>query len=145
MTRQHCMHTYLLTWNPDRWPWDDLAECAAKTAAGEAVEHRWSAGNTKRIALGDRVFLHRQGKELRGIIASGHAVSRVTQQPHWNPKKAQAGDCGLFVTARFDTILDPDQVRPLDANAGESSPLRRVNWDPPASGISINEEAAAEL
>src|SRR4051812_1432251 len=69
--------TYLLTWNPNNWPWDDLEFVAGKTAEGRHVDDRWSCGNTKRIRAGDRLFLLRQGVEPRGIMAAGWATSMV--------------------------------------------------------------------
>ena len=49
--------TYLLTWNPNNWPWDNLEDAVRVTAEGRPVDDRWSCGNTKRIRVGDRLFL----------------------------------------------------------------------------------------
>ena len=49
------MPTFLLTWNPARWHWSNLAEVSEQTAAGTPYCFRWSTGNTRRITQGDRV------------------------------------------------------------------------------------------
>jgi 5-methylcytosine-specific restriction protein A len=69
------MPTFLLTWNPARWPWADSAEASQQMADGTPYPSRWSTGNTKKIAHGDRVFLLKQGEEPRGITAAGRVTS----------------------------------------------------------------------
>ena len=51
--------TYLLTWNPNSWHWDNLEDEVRVTASGRAANDRWSCGNTKRIRVDDRLFLLR--------------------------------------------------------------------------------------
>ncbi len=57
------MTTFLLTWNPEKWAWDNLEEASQQTA----YRDNWTCGNTKRI--------RKQGREPRGILASGWVVS----------------------------------------------------------------------
>ncbi len=57
------MNTYLLTWNPNIWPWDELEEELAAMRKQGFLNSTWSCGVTKQIKIGDRVFLLRQGKE----------------------------------------------------------------------------------
>jgi HNH endonuclease/EVE domain len=131
--------TYLLTWNPRNWAWDDLEEMVNRSAAGRPVEDHWSCGNTKRIRPGDRLFLMRQGEEPRGIVAAGWATSAVYEGSHWDRERREKGDTALRVDLRFDRILNPevDEILPLDKLQG--GPLASVNWATPASGIQIRQ------
>ena len=65
------MPTYLLTWNPQSWPWDDLPDEARRLRRGKSLEGRWGCGHSRSLKPGDRFFFLRQGRPPRGIIASG--------------------------------------------------------------------------
>ena len=65
------MTTYLLTWNPSKWPWPELDDCIREIRATGHYRERWSCGRNRKIVEGDRVFLLRQGLEPRGIVGSG--------------------------------------------------------------------------
>jgi hypothetical protein len=69
------MATYILTWNPRRWHWDegDFNGKVERTRQGELVPDRWSCGNTKRIVVRDRLFPLRQGVD-RGLVGSSPTV-----------------------------------------------------------------------
>jgi 5-methylcytosine-specific restriction protein A len=129
--------TYLLTWNPHNWHWDNLEEQVQLTAQGRQVDDRWSCGNTKRIRIGDRLFLLRQGVEPRGIMAAGWATSAPYEGPHWDADRRSRGDTTLFVDIRFDRILNPDFDEILGLEKLQDGPLGSVNWSTPASGIQI--------
>lgn len=139
------MSTYLLTWNPDRWTWQDLQEAVEATATGDRFPVTWSAGNTKTISPGSRVFLLKQGPEPRGIVASGWTVSGCHDAPHWDTERASRGDTLPFVDVEFDLVLDPAQVPPLDTSQFTSGPLSEVYWAIPASGTRLHDDAAAAL
>lgn len=136
--------TFLLTWNPRNWAWDDLDEMVARTARGEPVEDHWSCGNTRRIRTGDRLFLMRQGVEPRGIMAAAWARSATYEGPHWDEARRDRGDTALRVDLRFDRILHPDLDEILTLDRLGDGPLASVNWATPASGIQIR-EGTAEL
>jgi 5-methylcytosine-specific restriction protein A len=131
--------TYLLTWNPNSWRWENLEDEVRVTAQGRQVDDRWSCGNTKRIRVGDRLFLLRQGVEPRGIMAAGWATSATYEGPHWDSERRSRGDTTLFVDLRFDRILNPeyDEILPLEKL--QAGPLGSVNWSTPASGIQIRQ------
>jgi hypothetical protein len=140
------MSTFLLTWNPARWTWENLAEVAQQTARGVPYATRWSTGNTKRIIRGDRVFLLKQGAEPRGIIAAGWVTSEeVYEAPHYDPQRAAHGDTALRADVEFERILDPSEAIPLSVEDIEYGPLAEVNWHTPASGPQIPDDAAGEL
>jgi 5-methylcytosine-specific restriction protein A len=141
------MPAFLLTWNPDKWKWTELPEQVKALERGEEVPFRWSTGSTKRISPGDRLFLLRQVRHPRGIIASGVAVSEVRQVEHWDPERAEIGRPANVIDLRFDVLIDPernpDSVLKLeDMHADE---LAEMNWHPQASGTIIPPRAARQL
>jgi hypothetical protein len=136
--------TYLLTWNPNRWTWDTLARDARRSTEGDVVKERWSSGNTKRIAPGDRLFLMRLGMEPRGIVASGWAISVPQPGPHWDDERAAKGDTALYVDAEFERVLDPDVAAPLAIKDLERN-FPDFPWSPQASGFEIPGDVAVGL
>lgn len=106
------------------------------------LEDRWSCGITKHIEVGDRLFLLRQGREPRGIMASGVAKSAPYLDEHWDENRS--GEA-LYVKAKFDALLDPEKDGVLPLVKLQEGSLGAVNWRTQSSGISIAPAAAAEL
>ena len=136
------MATYLLTWNPKRWAWDDLAADADAVAERGRLVRRWSCGNTKRIALDDRVFLLRQGVEPRGIIASGTVTRESYPAEHWNPGHLAPG---WFVDVAFDALQDPETGPILARKRLDAPEYAQFRWNTQSSGISIPPHIAEVL
>jgi 5-methylcytosine-specific restriction protein A len=105
----------------------------------------WSAGNTKSIAPGDRLFLLKQGARPRGIIGAGWASSESYESTHWNADLASRGGTALFVDVEFDRILNPELDPPLAVDGDSTGPLADVYWAIPASGTQLPVDAAREL
>lgn len=137
--------TFLLTWNPRRWRWDDYAEEARRVSVGGTVRRQWSIGVRRDLPLGSRLFLLRQGEEPRGVIGSGHAVTPVAEAPHYAPDRAANGDMRLAVGFEFDRLLDVAVSPPLPRGALEAEPFRQVNWSTQGGGIAIPHEVASAL
>ena len=138
------VHTYLLTWNPKRWKWPNLESDVAALVCGRAAsENRWSTGNTRSIEPGDRLFLLKLGVEPRGIMGSGFAETRPTEEPHWDEERRSTGAMALRVRVRFDRLVTPDAVIPIDLL--KQSGLSAMNWSPQARGISVPDELAPLL
>ncbi|SIO25790.1 HNH endonuclease [Singulisphaera sp. GP187] len=129
--------TYLLTWNPNTWSWASLENEVGTTAEGRPVDHRWSCGSTKRIRVGDRLFLLRQGVEPKGIVAAGWATSTSYEGPHWDQGRKSQGATALLVDVRFERILNPESDEILPLVKLQVGALASVNWMTPASGIQI--------
>jgi 5-methylcytosine-specific restriction protein A len=135
------MNTYLVTWNPNRWEWDMHEDIAALKRRG-FFDSQWSCGRTKSIKTGDRLFLLRQGREPRGIVASGFAMSEPYWDDHWDETRS---DKALYVKARFDSLLDPEIDGVLPISRLQNGQVGAVNWRTQSSGISISPAATAEL
>ncbi|MEO6739223.1 MAG: HNH endonuclease [Chthoniobacteraceae bacterium] len=137
------MPTYLLTWKPTRWQWENLADAVREVETKGYFDSRWSSGSTKRIVPDDRVFMLRQGSDRPGIMGSGWATSEVFEDTHFDATRPN--DIALYINARFDTLIDPDTTEILHREDLYSGHLASVNWNTQASGMSISPEAAAEL
>lgn len=84
--------TYILTWNPKRFRWDEYDLDVERVASGEQVDHSWSVGNFRSgIEPGDRFYLLRQNNS-RGIVGSGHFPSGVIKpDEHWEDGGESSG------------------------------------------------------
>jgi 5-methylcytosine-specific restriction protein A len=135
------MTTYLITWNPKRWPWDMEDQLSQLKRQG-FVDSRWSCGRTKRINAGDRLFLLRQGIEPRGIMGAGVATSSPYLDKHWDDTR---DDEALYVRMRFDSLMEPEGDGVLPLSRLRDGALGTVNWRTQSSGISVSPAAAAML
>lgn len=142
------MKTWLITWNPLRWSWDDkysgYLEMKNQISQTGLSYRTWSCGCNKSIQKGDRIFLIRLGVEPRGIIASGYAATGVFEGPHWDQEKEAAGIKCRRIFIEFDKIQDPihDDMIIMD-RLKEISSLYR--WSSQASGIEIPSHISEEL
>ncbi len=140
------MGTFLLTWNPTRWRWDDLPETVQRVRRGESDDDRWSAGVTRSgIKPGDRFFILRQGAGPRGIFGSGEMRSEVYQDAHWD--ESREGEAN-YVDVRFETLVDPDEesermipIADLIERFQDRHYFKRVQ----ASGQQLPDDVAEEL
>lgn len=141
------MTTYLLTWNPHKWYWENLAKNSDTVKKGKFKKDSWSCGNTKKIVKGDRFFLFKQGSESpKGIFASGFITKPSYKALHWDSEKARQGITTFFVDIKFDALLNPytDEILERDFLIKDKI-FSRVNWNTQASGIEIKPEIAEEL
>ena len=136
------MQTFLLTWNPNNWPWDTFERDYDRARKQGFLDYDWSCGRSQRLRRGDRVFLLRQGVEPRGILASGVVTS---DRPYRAKHYSQSGRSALYVDARFDILLHPQREPILPRARLNQSRLAAVHWDSQSSGITIPPDAAAEL
>jgi 5-methylcytosine-specific restriction protein A len=135
------MKTYLLTWNPKKFDWNTLEQDIARIQEFGFHKDRWSCGRNKSIVPGSRVFMLRQGKEPRGIFASGHVLSQPFEDIHWTDGEKTS----LYIDIRLDTLLNPENEPILPRYLLNNDILNHVNWDTQASGISIREDVAKVL
>lgn len=132
---------YLLTWNPARWHWEDLPQAVIDANSEGRYLSRWSCGNTRFIAPGDRVFLMRLGVQPKGIMGSGVVVSEPIDAPHWDDSKAEAGETAKYVEVVFDVLADT----PILSENFLSDRLPEGRWHPQNSGTRIPPPVAKRL
>lgn len=132
------MGTYLLTWNPSRFPFTDYDRLQRRVNERRIAQTNWSTGNNKSILANERIFLLRQHRD-RGIVASGITTSRVRVGPHWEDRKRTA----KYIRIQFDTMLPVDRCLPVTSI---SQAKLGVNWDRiQASGIGLAPKGAMKL
>jgi 5-methylcytosine-specific restriction enzyme B len=140
----HGTQSYLLTWNPDNWPWESFSSDRNTTRAGKSVVARWTCSNGH-AKVGDRAYLLRTGVEPRGIIARGNIVRAPYRAEHWDAEKAKGGSTRNFIDVEFTTILDPKIDEFVPASALTKITVSDQDWSPQASGIFIKPRPAAHL
>jgi hypothetical protein len=105
--------TYILTWNPKVFDWEQegsFDKFVKGTGGGRLMRGRWSCGNTKRIVLGDRVFLLRQGTN-RGMIGSGVVTQGSYLDAHFD--SSRRGEKAVYCDLKYDTVLPVADVLPI--------------------------------
>jgi 5-methylcytosine-specific restriction protein A len=135
------MATYLLTWNPGKAEWPDLSDDYESVFLGNRPRIEWSCGNTKKIAVGDRVFMMRLGwrEPVTGIMASGWVTDEPIEGPHWDVEQREK--TAWYVEFELDALLNPSIHALLD-------PVRvspDFRWRPQSSGVTIHDDIAAQL
>ena len=135
------MSTYLLTWNPARWAWDELEDLAKVSRKGKIVERRWSCGNNKNIQAGSRVFLLRQGNDRPGLIASGWVTKSSYWDWPWDERVRRKKS--LFIKADWYPLRHIDAGLPR-ANLLDGI-LPQATVDTRAGGVKIDSDFAAAL
>ena len=141
------MRYWLLTWNPNRYPWDDLHggyfDSINRIKQVGKIYDTWSTGVNISIKEGDRVFLIRLGIEPKGIVASGYAATGVFKSPHWELERALKGEMSNHIYIEFDKIVE------IEKSPLKMSVLKQISptykWSSQASGISIPKDIALEL
>jgi 5-methylcytosine-specific restriction protein A len=136
-------NTYLFTWNPNKWEWEDLNENIHQLNTLGYFERRWSCGNSKKIKKGDRVFLIRLGREPKGIMGSGYAKCSFYSGPHWDGTHDKYAN---YIDIDFDVLINPDKNLLFSEDHLNKIDAKKLQqWFPQQSGISINSEILESL
>lgn len=131
---------HLLTYNPERWAWDDYDETVERVRAGGTSEGRWSVGQRVRgIDVGDWVFLLRQGSGERGLLGAGRVAAEPFADEHWD----ESGGTTQYVQVDWLELLQPDDIIPLDEIR---TAVPEFGWNHVySSGRTVPEPAATAL
>ena len=118
-------HAMILTWNPDRYHWNEgeYQELVERTARGEVVVASWSTGGRiGGVSSGDRVFMLRQGTQDRGIVASGTVLSEIYEGQDWDG----SGGLANYVDVLLERLVPVEDALPTEVLKREIS---ETNWD----------------
>ena len=134
------MRTWLFTWNPKRWQWDDKYD-------GYLEMKHQIAQVGRDISLSSSEYeysLNRISEDSETEIASGFAATDVFEGPHWDPERAAAGDSCKRIFIEFDRILDVDNdaIVPIDLLKNR---FPSVCWSSQSSGIQIPANVATDV
>lgn len=134
--------SYLLTWNPTRFPFPTLEEHLEQIRSQGFSHFRWSTGNRRNMETGARVLLLRQGPEPRGLVGVGAVEGRVEEGPHWDEAEAAKGRKSLLVQVRWQALSREPflGLGTLIDTTGVEEP-----WSSQASGVEIPPEVAASV
>ena len=72
------MPSFVITWKPERWPYDEIIKLVRAHTSGMPAKSSWRFRAHRRGALGDRVFLLKQGTP-RGIFGTGTIIELPDQ------------------------------------------------------------------
>ncbi|MDD3810500.1 MAG: hypothetical protein PHS94_09625 [Erysipelotrichaceae bacterium] len=142
------MKNWLLTWNADRWAWDDdlggYKELIADIEQVGRAYSKWTCGVNKSIEKGDRIFMIKLGSAPKGIIASGYAATSVFEGTHWDEDRKRAGKKARRIFVEFDKIkdYDVDKIISFDELLNISDTF---HWSTQSSGITIPEEISQKI
>lgn len=131
------MRSFIMTWNPIHWPWNELDDQIKHLNSGGRVEDKWSCGNRKDLPVGSRVFLFKQGEGSRGIMGTGITLSSPEEEPHFKPALAKKGLTAKRVNVRWE-ILNQEPIIDLDRLEKRIDPNQ--NWVFQSSGVEIKDE-----
>ena len=136
--------TFLLTHNPNKWDWYNIDNAILELNNSGSYLESWSCGNSKKLQVGDRIFLVRLGVEPKGIYASGLIYDGVYKAPHWDSDKREKGDLTNSVNVQFDILRNPikDKILLIEELNNIDD---KFKWTSQTSGIEIPEEIAMEL
>jgi 5-methylcytosine-specific restriction protein A len=133
------MRTFMMTWHPGQGRPEDLSYAIRDIAKGRPCKDAWSSGSRKNVPVGSRVFLVRQGVELKGIVASGYTRSEPEQND-------DPDDHSWYCDVAWTMALDADAgevltVRQLRRNRV----LSEVPWGIAGGGREFSHEEATEV
>lgn len=135
------MATFLLTWNPLKWDWASLDEVTNQFGDNGFIEISWSCGITKRIIVGDKIFLIKIGrKQPKGIMASGVVIASPYLKPHYSIP----GKYATNIDVKIDWIINPEKNRLLELDLIKRE-FPNFGWTPQNSGIKIPEQYIEKL
>lgn len=129
------MSTYLLTWNPHVWPKEQFEIYYQKYTQGKIL--KWSCGTTKKILVGDNIFLLKQGKGNKGLIGSGVVTAAPYYAPHYQEEKRKEGKKSLYVDVKFDYLSNNQFKTPISRDELNTPEFISNIWDSQGSGKTI--------
>jgi hypothetical protein len=143
------MSSYLLSWNPDKWRWDNLSLESGKVLSGEILEEKWSVTKSNKPSIGDKFYLMKVGKHGRGIIACGIIQSEPYEYAHYDDDKKDATSKLKYVRIRFECLVDGNNgnylATELELQKINEGHIIHQHWTPENSGISIKDEVLSQL
>lgn len=127
------MNTYLFTWNPRKFSWDDFQQDWENVYSGNRPRFEWSCGNTKRIAVGDRVFMMRLGwqEKVKGLMLSGWVTVEPMEDKHWDENRGSS--MALYLEIEPDILLHHN----IDILFDPTTLQMNYDWYPQRSGVLI--------
>ncbi|NKB68997.1 MAG: hypothetical protein GKR89_18165 [Candidatus Latescibacteria bacterium] len=131
------MQSYLLAWNPNVYPWEELPQDAHVVTSGGLRPIRWSCGNNRRPEAGDQAFLIKLGVEPRGLIGRGTIVRGSFEDYHFRQERAREGKKCRYIEILFDSLVDGHRKVVVGMPELQLGVLAKQHWSTQISGIQI--------
>ena len=132
------MKSFIITWNPTQWAHEELLRLIKRHATGAPTPFNWRFRSFRSGAVGDQVFLLKQGKSPRGIFGMG-TIKKPTYL-----RTSDDGSEYPVAPIIFDLLVDPMTAMLVgEQQTKEILPLSAVNTQ--SSGIGISEVVADAL
>lgn len=130
---------WLLTYNAEKWNWEDYEEAANITKENNKYKSSWSC-MSKHPKNGDEVYLIKLGSQPRGIIAHGIVVHESYTDVHFNDEGKKTN----YIDVEFDMIrnFNNDNILKQEYLVTKFS---KQTWSPMASGIEIKNDIVGRL
>lgn len=100
---------------------------------GEPVSDFWGCGFSRRLMVGDRVFLHRVAAPPRGLFGAGW----VTRAPYEVPEPNNKRGYRLCVDFEYEWLEDAHRQVLIGRDALRIHPFSVQTWDAQSSGTLI--------
>lgn len=133
------MRTYLFSWNPKRFEWNNLEVEIGRLERTGKLRVRWTCGVARHIERGSRFFLIRLGVAPKGIVGSGEVVSRPRPGRHFSDPERTAH----YVGVDFDRLVPTPAITLGELKEPPFSAFPR--WEIQGSGVSLPENIAEPL
>ena len=134
------MPTWLITWNPRRFEWDDFLKYIDEVDVFGHAVIGWSCGRTKAIDKGDRFFMLRQGPDPAGLFASGNIHEAPYYDEHWEDRSKKQ----LYVDLAFDVLSETPLIE-RNMLLSKRKGYYAGAWRTQSSGVSIPPKIAAKI
>lgn len=134
--------SYLFTWNPARYPFQDLDSRIKSIESSGSTNVRWSTGGRRTLTKGERVFLLRQDEGHRGLVGIGEVDGPVIEAPHWDENERAQGKKSFEVDVQWmalsrEPLLD---LSSLIAETGDATV-----WSTLSGGVGLTPAVAEKL
>ncbi len=140
--RVRSMAAFLLSWNPEKYPWKSLRRDIVRVRRRGFIAAQWSCGNRTDLPRGSEFFLVRLGPALKGLVGRGVTASEPYADKHWDPAKRRKRIKTQYVKVRF-TDLNEAPVIPWEEL--QQRPLSRVKWSSFTSSAALPAVIVEEL
>ena len=135
---QEIMNTFIITYNPLKWPEYKIQELINRLNNGDTVIERWKFGSPRKCQIGDRIFLSRVGQDNPGLIGSGVIDSFPHQEKNFENQKKLS----WYVDVRFDYLSStPDTVVVTHRELSSLLKIDKKSFTPHQSGVSFKGNA----
>ena len=137
------VNAWLLTWNKDKWTWENYETVCKETKKGQTYRDSWSC-ISKNPKIGEEVFLIKLGKSPRGIIGHGRVIRTQYETHHYDAEKARDGKKEKAIDVEFDRIID-FQKENIITQEELIHKCAEQHWSPQSSGIEIKHDVLQTL